>query len=113
VEQRGSTGAALVRTPWVTKVRREWAALTGGPVSFSWWMLRAVWRVVFTVGLFGVLGFLHFDPMALQAVADGTASPLSLLVVVSTTPAFVGFLALVAVVALVLPFLPDRDPHGD
>lgn len=101
-----------MRTPWPTKVRREWAVLTGGPVSFSWWMLRAFLRTAFSVALFGVLGFLHFDPATLQAVADGTASPLSLLVVVFTTPAFVGFLALVAVVAAVMPFLPDRDPHG-
>jgi hypothetical protein len=75
-------------------------------------MLRAFLRTAFSVALFGVLGFLHFDPATLQAVADGTASPLSLLVVVFTTPAFVGFLALVAVVAAVMPFLPDRDPHG-
>lgn len=100
-----------MRTPWPTKVRREWAALTGGPASFSWWMLRAAFRTAFSVAIFGLIGFLHFDPAALQSVADGAASPLSLLVVVITTPAFVGFLALVAVVAAVMPFLPDRDPH--
>ncbi len=101
-----------MRTPWPTKVRREWAALTGGPVSLSWWLLRALFRTAFTVAVFGLMGFLYFDPPALQAVADGVASPLSLLVVVFTTPAFAGFLALVALVAFVMPFFPDRDPHA-
>lgn len=101
-----------MRTPWPTKVRREWAALTGGPVSLSWWLLRALFRTAFIVAVFGLMGFLYFDPPALQAVASGAASPLSLLVVVFTTPAFVGFLALVAVLAFVMPFLPDRDPHA-
>jgi hypothetical protein len=101
-----------VRTPWPTKVRREWAALTGGPVSLSWWLVRAALRVVFVTGLFGLLGFVHFAPETLQAVVDGTASPLALPVVVVTTPAFAGFLALVALVAFALPFLPDRDPYN-
>ena len=102
-----------MKTPWLTKVRREWAALTGGPVSFSWWMVRAFFRVALGVAFLGGLSLLHLNPTLFQGVADGTASPLSLLVVVFTTPAFVGFLALVAVVAAVLPFLPDRDPHGN
>jgi Na+-translocating ferredoxin:NAD+ oxidoreductase RnfD subunit len=100
-----------VRTPWPTKVRREWRALTGGPVSFSWWLVRALGRVVFAVAVFGVFGLVYFEPPMLADVLAGTASPLSLLPWALTTPTLVGFLAVVAVVAFVLPFLPDRDPH--
>lgn len=100
-----------MRTPWPTKVKREWRALTGGPLSFSWWMLRAFGRVVFTVAVFGVMGLLYFEPPMLAGVIDGVTSPLSLVVWVLTTPTFVGFLAFVAVVAVLLPFLPDRDPN--
>jgi hypothetical protein len=99
-----------VRTPWPTKVRREWALLTGGPVSLSLWLFRATGRVAFTVALFGVVGLLYVDPPMLTGVLDGSTSPLALVVWVLTTPTFVGFLAFVAVVAFVLPFLPDRDP---
>lgn len=102
-----------MRTPWPTKVRREWRALTGGPVSFSWWMVRAFARVAFAVAIFGVVGLVYFQPPVVQSVTDGTASPLSLVLWVLTTPSFVGFLALVAVIAFVMPFLPDRDPHGN
>jgi hypothetical protein len=75
-------------------------------------MLRAAWRVVFSVGLFGVMGLLYFDPPMLASVVDGATSPLVLFVWVLATPAFVGFLALVAVLAFLMPFLPDRDPYN-
>lgn len=100
-----------MRTPWLRKVRREWAALTGGPVSFSWWLLRAAGRVVFSVAIFGIMGLLYYNPVALDGVIAGTTSPLPLVVWALTTPTFLGFLALVAVLAVLLPFLPDRDPH--
>lgn len=60
-------------------MRREWPALTGGPVSFSWGMARTLGRVAFAVA------------------EDGTASPLSVLSWALTTPTPVGCLAVVAV----------------
>lgn len=98
-------------TRWATKVRREWGALTGGPVSFSWWMVRAAWRVLFSVVVFGVMGMLYLRPAALTTVADGEGSVFSLVVTVLTTPELVLLLAFVAAVAFVLPFLPDRRPE--
>lgn len=100
-----------MKTPWLRKVRREWAAVTGGPVSLSWWLLRALGRVVFMVALVAVLALLYFDPPALAPVLDGSISPLVLLPWALTTPTFLGVLAFVAVLAFVLPFLPDSDPH--
>lgn len=100
-----------MRTPWPTKVRREWGALTGGPVSFSWWMLRAAYRVAFSVVLLGAVSMLYFEPPMLNGVIEGTTSPLSLAGWALTTPTFLGFLAFVALIAFLLPFLPDRDPH--
>lgn len=100
-----------MRTPWLTTVRREWAAITGGPVSLSWWLLRALGRVVFMVALVAVLALLYFDPPVLGSVLDGGASPLALLPWALTTPTFLGVLAVVAVLAFVLPFLPDSGPH--
>jgi hypothetical protein len=76
-------------------------------------MVRALFRVAFMIAIFGGLSFLHFNPTLLGAVADGTASPLALVVWGLTTPAFLGFVGLVGVVAFLLPFLPDRDPYGD
>ena len=82
-------------------------------MSFSWWMLRACFRVVFGVVLIGGLSLLHLNPALLQGVVDGTASPLSLVAWGITTPGFLAVVAIAAVVSFALPFLPDRDPHGN
>ena len=100
-----------MRTPWPTKVKREWRALTGGPVSFSWWLVRAAYRVAFGVVLLGGLSLLYFEPPMLTGVIEGTTSPLSLVGWGLTTPTFLGFVAFVALISFLLPFLPDRDPH--
>lgn len=74
-------------------------------------MLRAVGRVVFMVAIFGVMGLLYFEPPMLAGVIDGATSPLPLVWWMLTMPKFLGVLALVAVMAFLLPFFPDRDPH--
>jgi hypothetical protein len=102
-----------MRTPWLTKVRREWAALTGGPVSFSWWMVRAFFRVVFGVALIGGLSLLHLNAELVQAVADGAASPLAIVAWAFTMPEYLGLLAIAATASFALPFLPDRDPYNN
>lgn len=102
-----------MRTPWLTKVRREWGALTGGPVSFSWWMIRACVRAAFGVAFMGGLTLLHLNPTLFGALADGTASPLALVGWALTTPGFLVIVAISAVAAFALPFLPDRDPYNN
>ena len=102
-----------MRTPWLRKVRHEWAALTGGPVSFSWWLVRALGRVVFGVALIGGLSLLHLNPALLQALADGAASPLALVAWALTTPGFLAVVAIAAAASFLLPFLPDRDPYNN
>jgi hypothetical protein len=97
----------------LTKVRREWAALTAGPVSFSWWIVKACVRAAVGVALFGLLLVLHHTPPALQSVVDGTTSPLALLPWALTTPSILFILAIAAVVSFLLPFLPDRDPYNN
>jgi hypothetical protein len=102
-----------VRTPWLRKVRREWAALTAGPVSLSWWLFRALVRVVFGVAFIGGLSLLHLNPALVQTLADGAASPLSLVAWGLTTPGFLAVVAIAAAASFLLPFLPDRDPYND
>ncbi|ELZ60137.1 MULTISPECIES: hypothetical protein [unclassified Haloferax] len=94
---------------WRRKVRREWGALTGGPLSATWWVTKAGLRVAFAEAMFVFLVLLNNDPSAVSAVADGEASVFSLVAVVLGSPGYLAIAGIVFAVALLLPFLPRRN----
>ncbi|POG54768.1 hypothetical protein [Haloferax marisrubri] len=94
---------------WRRKVRREWDALTGGPLSATWWVTKAGLRVAFAEAMFMFLVLLNNDPNAVSAVADGEASVFSLVAVVLGSPEYLAIAGIVFAVALLLPFLPRRN----
>nr|WP_049915947.1 hypothetical protein [Haloferax mucosum] len=99
----------VVSASWRRKVRREWNALTGGPLSAGWWLIKAGLRVVFAEVVFMGLVLLNSEMAAIEAVNSGDASVVSLVVLVSTTPDYLAIAGIVFVVALLLPFLPRRN----
>ncbi|WP_396613229.1 hypothetical protein ACH9L7_06015 [Haloferax sp. S1W] len=96
-------------TRWRRKVRREWDALTGGPVSAGWWLTKAGVRVVLAEVVFMGLVLLDNEMTAVEAVNNGEASVFSLVALVLTTPDYLAIAGIVFVVALLLPFLPRRN----
>ncbi|WEL25605.1 hypothetical protein SVXHx_1294 [Haloferax volcanii] len=80
---------------WRRKVRREWDALTGGPLSATWWVTKAGLRVAFAEAIFMVLVLLNNDADALSAVADGEASVFSLVALVLVTPEYLAIAGIV------------------
>jgi hypothetical protein len=107
---RGGEGTAVNTSGWRRRVDREWGQLTGGPVSATWWLVRALLRVAFMEAVFMLLAFLAFRPDVLAGVVAGTASWWAVLAAVATTPVLLGAFLLVGVLALVAPFLPRRNP---
>ncbi|ELZ85957.1 hypothetical protein C453_09078 [Haloferax elongans ATCC BAA-1513] len=99
----------VVSAGWRRKVRREWGALTGGPLSTGWWLTKAGIRVVFAEVVFMGLVLLNSEMAAVEAVNSGDASVFSLVALVVTTTDYLAIAGIVFVVALLLPFLPRRN----
>ncbi|SFR42902.1 hypothetical protein [Halogeometricum limi] len=95
---------------WRRRVGDEWGQLTGGPLSATWWLTRAVLRVAFMEAIFMFIMLLNTRPEVLEGVIAGSEPWWALLVAIVTTPILLGAFLFVAVVSFVLPFLPRRDP---
>ncbi|MFC4359892.1 hypothetical protein ACFO0N_18250 [Halobium salinum] len=99
---------------WPRKVKREVDYITGSPLGPFKWLMRAVLRTAFVVVALGVPILLYNEPERMRALADGPVvfdevHGLALSVLTTELGLLLGIVALLAFVA---PFLPDRRTDG-